>query len=73
VALGEEERARADDLRALGFGAFDALHIARAEAARADVLLTTVDAMVRRARRLRSQLSIRVDNPFTWLDEVTGT
>src|SRR5690242_8493526 len=42
---------RARELQAAGYGAFDALHLACAEAAHADVLLTTDDAFLRKATR----------------------
>src|SRR6185437_3034821 len=41
VAAGERERQRGRDLEAMGFAAFDALHLACAESAGAGVLLTT--------------------------------
>ena len=41
VALGDSEAARGEELEALGFHAYDALHLACAESAQADVLLTT--------------------------------
>lgn len=56
-------------LEAMGFRGYDSLHIACAEAAGADVLLTTDDAFVRRARRLKNLLGVRVANPLTWLNE----
>ena len=42
---------RARDLAALGYGAFDALHLAAAESAGADFLLSTDDRFIRRAER----------------------
>jgi predicted nucleic acid-binding protein len=54
-------------LEAMGFGAYDALHLASAEAARADVLLTTDDRFLRRAVRLGDEIRVRVENPLTWL------
>ena len=70
VSLREEHRERAGVLRMLGFGDVDALHIASAEIAGADALLTTDDAMIRRARRLPYEMRIRVVNPLTWLKEL---
>ena len=57
-------------LEAMGFGGYDSVHIACAEAAGANVLLTTDDALVRRARRLQHQLAVRVANPVSWLEEI---
>jgi predicted nucleic acid-binding protein len=61
--------ARASVLHGLGFQPMDAVHIASAEAAACDVLLTTDDAMLRRARRLASDLRVRVANPLDWIKE----
>ena len=57
-------------LEGMGFGVYDSVHIACAEAAGADVLLTTDDALIRRARRLQHQLAVRVANPVSWLEEI---
>ncbi|HST57623.1 MAG TPA: PIN domain-containing protein [Longimicrobium sp.] len=67
VSVGEDQLRRGTKLESLGFGAYDALHIACAEAAVADVLLTTDDRFVRRARRLHNELGVPVMNPLTWL------
>jgi len=48
----------------------DALHLACAEAGSAEVLLTTDDHMVSKARRHRDVLRVRVENPILWLTEV---
>jgi predicted nucleic acid-binding protein len=70
VWVDQEIVRRTQMLELLGFSRFDALHVACAEAAGADVLLTTDDSMVRRGRRVRDQLHVRVVNPLTWLQEV---
>ena len=57
-------------LEALGFGAFDALHIACAESAGADVFLTTDDSLRRRASREASKMGIPIENPAKWYAEV---
>ena len=61
---------RAGFLQKLGFGGFDALHLASAEHGRADVFLTTDDGLLRRAARYSSELRIRVQNPVSWYREV---
>ncbi|MDQ3522669.1 MAG: PIN domain-containing protein [Gemmatimonadota bacterium] len=63
---------RANELQALGFGVYDALHLACAGRSGAEVFLTTDDALVRRARRNAQHVRIRVENPLTWLNEITG-
>ena len=54
---------RAAFLQKLGFGVFDALHLASAELGRADVFLTTDDGLLRRAARYNNELRIRVREP----------
>jgi predicted nucleic acid-binding protein len=61
--------ARGQQLEALGFDAFDALHLACAEQAQADLFLTTDDRLLSRARRLAEQLHVGVANPLVWLQE----
>jgi hypothetical protein len=61
---------RAAFLQTLGFDAFDALHLASAEQGRADVFLTTGDALLRRAARYSNELRIRVQNPVSWYKEL---
>lgn len=70
VLVGTTEIARSDYLESLGFKRFDALHIACAESGGTDVLLTTDDKLLSRATRFRSRLHVRVENPYTWLQEV---
>jgi hypothetical protein len=57
-------------LQGLGFGTFDALHLASAEQGQADVFLTTDDVLLRRAGRCRNELHVRVQNPVSWHREV---
>jgi len=45
----------------------DALHLAAAERASADVLLTTDDGFLRVAKRELSQLQVAVENRLIWL------
>ena len=61
---------RASFHQRLGFEPFDALHLACAEEAQADVFLTTDDALIRRAGRLMNQIRTRVMNPVSWCQEV---
>lgn len=71
VLVGTAEIARSDYLESLGFKRFDALHIACAENGGADILLTTDDRMLRLAKRYRAQIRVRIENPHTWLQEIT--
>ena len=69
VVPGPNEAARALNLQRLGFGAFDALHLACAERGAVDVFLTTDDDLVRRTRCHPGVLHIRVENPVSWWEE----
>ena len=71
VLVGTMERTRAAYLESLGFKLFDALHIACAESGRADILLTTDDRMLRLAKRYHAELQVRIENPYTWLQEIS--
>ena len=53
----------------MGLKAYDALHVACAEYAQADVLLTTDDRLCRVATRHAHRLKVRVENPLIWLQE----
>jgi len=70
VAVDDNITERAMKLETLGLDAYDALHIASAEAGQADVFLTTDRALLRRTARMADALHIRVVNPLTWLREV---
>jgi predicted nucleic acid-binding protein len=61
---------RGEELKGLGLKTYDALHVACAEQAAVEVLLTTDDRLVRAAARNADKLKIPVKNPLTWLQEV---
>ena len=60
---------RARDLAAFGYGLFDALHLAAAESAGAEVLLSTDDRFLSRAGRGLGSRRIPVPNPVSWIKE----
>ena len=70
VSVEASERSRGKHLETLGFKELDALHIACAESGSVDVFLTTDDGLLRRAERYNSQLYVRVENPYTWFQEL---
>lgn len=72
VAARQGERRRGRELEAVGFAAFDALHLACAESAGAEVLLTTDDRLRGRARRENARLAVQVENPAKWYSEVVA-
>jgi hypothetical protein len=71
IDLEEGDVARAEELEALGFGDFDALHLACAERGGAAVFLTTDDRLLRRASRHAGEMHLRVMNPVSWLSEIS--
>ena len=71
VEVGPIEIRRGMQLESLGFRQRDALHIACAERAQADLFFTTDDQMLKIAKRSHVQLRVRIENPYTWLQEIT--
>ena len=69
IVIDEVIALRAQSLVGLGYGPFDALHLAAAESAGADVLLTTDDRMLKRAARKLGNPRIPVRNPLSWIKE----
>jgi len=69
VLLTEEIIRRGDEIKQLGFGSYDALHIASAEGGEADVVLTTDDKLIRLAIRHLREIKVSVSNPLQWLQE----
>ncbi len=63
----EAIKQRAESLHAVGYGAFDALHLAHAEAQGVDVLLTTDDRFMKQAARGLGNPLVTVVNPVDWL------
>ena len=61
---------RARGLQALGFSAFDAMHLACAESGAVTIFLTTDDRLARRATHHSDKLKFRVRNPVSFLEEL---
>ncbi|MBE9053653.1 PIN domain-containing protein [Nostocales cyanobacterium LEGE 11386] len=70
VMVNEQVKFRSKELANLGFKAFDAAHIACAEAGEADIFLTTDDRLLRLAARNSTMLQVRVENPLRWVLEI---
>ena len=68
--LSDSTVERGEELKGLGLKTYDALHVACAEQASVEVLLTTDDRLVRAAARNAHELKVPVKNPLTWLQEV---
>ena len=59
-----------ENLKQIGFKSYDALHLTCAETAEVDILLSTDGKLIRKAAHCNSILTIKVDNPLTWLQKV---
>jgi predicted nucleic acid-binding protein len=60
---------RAKEITKIGFKPFDAMHIACAESANADIFLTTDDKLLKNAHKNIKMLNVKIDNPVLWLME----
>jgi predicted nucleic acid-binding protein len=69
IVLNEKSFRRAADLELLGYGAFDAMHLAAAEQAGGERLLTTDDRFIRQAGRALGNPTVAVRNPVNWIKE----
>src|SRR5260370_38813380 len=72
VMLTPATFARAAALEKLEFKPADALHVAAAEEAAADVLLSCDDRFCRAGARHRKSLRVGIQNPLEWLREIEG-
>jgi predicted nucleic acid-binding protein len=69
IPLDDQIIQRAKELEAVGYSAFDALHLSSAETGVAEILLTTDDRFIKRAARGVGLPRLRVLNPVEWLRE----
>ncbi|NEN94088.1 MAG: PIN domain-containing protein [Moorea sp. SIO1F2] len=67
IILTDEIDKRSQEIEKLGFGLYDSFHIACAETAKVDVLLTTDDRLLKKAIKYSHLLKVKLDNPVTWL------
>ena len=72
VMVDDKIKQRAEEITRIGFKPFDALHIACAEAAQADVFLTTDDQLLSKAKKNQGKINVIVENPVSWLIDVTA-
>jgi hypothetical protein len=70
VKLSPAAFTRGAALELLGFKPADASHVAAAEDAAADVLLSCDDLFCRTARHQANRLRVPIQNPLNWLNEV---
>ena len=72
VMVDDKIKQRAEEITRIGFKPLDALYLACAEAAQADVLLTTDDRLLSKAKKNQGKINVIVENPVSWLMEVTA-
>jgi predicted nucleic acid-binding protein len=70
ITINERIEKRALELEEKGFKSFDALHIAYAEEGRADILFTTDDDLLKKAKNNKNILKVMIENPIRWISEV---
>jgi predicted nucleic acid-binding protein len=70
IEVGDKETKRARELQKVGFQLFDALHLACAESAKADVFLSTDDRLLKLAIKMSKRLKVRVVDPLVWVEEM---
>ena len=68
IDLDDEIVMRAKEFGMFGVEPFDAMHLASAERANANVLLTTDVKFIKKAKRTNAK--VRVENPLIWILEV---
>ncbi|BAZ08957.1 hypothetical protein NIES4071_07630 [Calothrix sp. NIES-4071] len=71
VELNETIQNRAISLQKFGIKFFDSLHIACAEAGKANVMLTVDYRLLRKTENHSQEFTILVANPVTWLMEIS--
>jgi predicted nucleic acid-binding protein len=69
IALDEGIDQRAAELRGIGFQEFDAYHLAAAESAGCDFLVTCDDKFLKAARRQAAKIGVRVTDPIRLVSE----
>lgn len=68
IKVDDEVKKRAIEIQKHGIKSFDSLHVALAEKAKADVMLTTDDKLEKISQKI--DLKTKVCNPVNWLMEV---
>jgi len=72
VVVDDKIKQRSQEIMRIGFKPFDSLHLACAEAAQADVFLTTDDRLLSKAKKNQGKINVIAENPVSWLMEVTA-
>ena len=70
IAVTSEIKERARELGQYGLKTFDALHLASAEAAKADYFCTADDKFLKKAKTAQDNLRIKVVSPLELMEEI---
>ena len=70
IRLNKDILKRAEQIQRMGVKSFDALHVACAEAGKADVFLTTDDKLLKKLRQNFGKTKVKTANPLEWIEEV---
>jgi predicted nucleic acid-binding protein len=65
--LNDDIVARAREIEKIGIDTLDALHIASAEKANADIFFTVDDAIVKKYTATKSKFHVQILNPLNWM------
>jgi len=69
ITVDEKIFDRTTAIKEMGVSTYDAMHIACAEKAQADILLSTDNKLVNKASRYKDSLFVKVRNPLIWIQE----
>ncbi len=70
IRLNKKIFERAEQMQKIGVKSFDALHVACAEAGKADIFLTTDDQLLKKLRQHSDKIKVKAANPLEWVEEV---
>ena len=70
IQLNKKIFERAEQIQKIGVKSFDALHVACAEAGKADIFLTTDDQLLKKLRQHSDKIKVKAANPLEWVEEV---
>ena len=70
IRLNKKIFERAEQIQKIGVKSFDALHVACAEAGKADIFLTTDDQLLKKLRQHSDKIKVKAANPLEWIEEV---
>ena len=70
IILDDKCLYRAKEIEEYGIKTIDAIHLASAETAEADIFLTTDDNLYKKLKTHSQKFNIKIDNRLSWIKEV---